>query len=151
MDGACWMYFCCQHSPVQDMNVRIFQFMLSSERVWGKWSLEPMLTPREKSPLLEKFSSEEDRTHNAASSRTASPTHYQQAIPAPKHSLISKLPKKGDLSDCNNWRGITLLSVANKVFNRVLLGRMRGETDMLLREEQVGFHPSRNCTDQITA
>ena len=40
-----------------------------------------MLTPREKSPQPEKFSSEEDRTHDAASSRTASPTHYQQAIP----------------------------------------------------------------------
>ena len=40
-----------------------------------------MLTPREKSPLPEKFSSEEDGTHDAASSRTASPTHYQPAIP----------------------------------------------------------------------
>ena len=34
-------------------------------------------TPREKSPLLEKFSPEEDRINDAASSRTASPTHYQ--------------------------------------------------------------------------
>ena len=41
---------------------------------------EPMLTPREKFPLPEKFSSEEDRSHNTASSRTASPTHYQWAI-----------------------------------------------------------------------
>ena len=30
-----------------------------------------------------KFSSEEDRTHGAASSKTAIPTHYQRAIPAP--------------------------------------------------------------------
>ena len=43
---------------------------------------EPMLTPRGKSPLQEKFSPEEDRTHDAASSRTVSPTHYQRAIPA---------------------------------------------------------------------
>ena len=34
-------------------------------------------SPREKSPLPEKFSSEEDRTHDAAASRTASPRHYQ--------------------------------------------------------------------------
>ena len=39
-----------------------------------------MLTPRENPPLPEKFSSEEDQTHNAASSRTASPTLYQGAI-----------------------------------------------------------------------
>ena len=38
---------------------------------------EPMLTPREKAPLPEIFSPEEDRTHDAASSKTASPTHYQ--------------------------------------------------------------------------
>ena len=44
---------------------------------------EPMLTPREKSPLPEKFSSAEDWTHDAASSRTVSSTHYQPANPAP--------------------------------------------------------------------
>ena len=44
---------------------------------------EPMLTPREKSPLPENFSSEEDGTHDAASSRTVSPTHCQRAIPVP--------------------------------------------------------------------
>ena len=40
-----------------------------------------MLTPREKSPLPEKMFPEDDQTHDAASSRTASPTHYQPAIP----------------------------------------------------------------------
>lgn len=33
-----------------------------------------------------------------------------------KEGIIIKLPKKGDLADCNNWRGITLLSVTGKVF-----------------------------------
>ena len=42
-----------------------------------------------------------------------------------EHGLITKLPKKGDLSDFNKWRGITLLSVAGIVFNRTLLSRMR--------------------------
>ena len=47
-----------------------------------------MLTPKEKSPLLQKqLSSEENRTHDTASSRTASPTHYQRAILAPLHEL----------------------------------------------------------------
>ena len=35
-----------------------------------------------KSPLPGKFSSEEDQTHDDVSSRTASPTHYQRAIPS---------------------------------------------------------------------
>lgn len=33
-----------------------------------------------------------------------------------KRGIIVRIPKKGDLSDCNNWRGITLLSVPGKVF-----------------------------------
>ena len=43
-----------------------------------------MLTPRENSPLPKKKSSlEEDRTHDAASSRTVSPTHYQLSYSGP--------------------------------------------------------------------
>ena len=97
MDGACWLCFCCRHSSFQDINVRILRvcvmecmcaqttpwFILSSDRVWGRMESEPILTPREKSPLPENFSLEEDRTQNAASSGAVSPTHYQPAIPAP--------------------------------------------------------------------
>ena len=43
-----------------------------------------MLAPKEKFSLPEKFS-EEDQTHDAASSRTASQTHCQRAISAPSH------------------------------------------------------------------
>ena len=41
-----------------------------------------------------------------------------------KEGHIIKLPKKGDLSNCDNYRGITLLSIPGKIFNRVLLERM---------------------------
>ena len=44
-----------------------------------------MLTPREKSPLPEKISPEEALTHDTASSRAESPTHYQQVILAVLH------------------------------------------------------------------
>ena len=53
-------------------------FMLSSERVFGGMEFEPMLTPREKSPLPQ-ISPEEDWTCGAVDSK---PKHYQWAIPA---------------------------------------------------------------------
>ncbi|PVD37252.1 hypothetical protein C0Q70_04249 [Pomacea canaliculata] len=41
-----------------------------------------------------------------------------------KIGLIVKLPKKGDLGDCNNWRGITLLSLTSKVSSKIVLSRL---------------------------
>ena len=38
-------------------------------------------------------------------------------------SRLVPLPKKGDLFDLNNWRGINLLDVASKIESIVLNGR----------------------------
>ena len=65
-----------------------------------------------------------------------------------KNGMIVPLPKKGDLSDCNNWRGIT---IPGTVFACVLLGRIRKTVDTNLRQEQAGFRPGRSCNDQIFA
>ena len=66
-----------------------------------------------------------------------------------KEGYLIKLPKKGDLSCCSNYRGITLLSIPGKVFNRVWLRRMKDAIDPQLREQQAGFRKNRSCTDQI--
>ncbi|MEE4247398.1 MAG: reverse transcriptase domain-containing protein [Kangiellaceae bacterium] len=66
-----------------------------------------------------------------------------------KEGHIIKLPKKGDLSKCENYKGITLLSVPGKVFNRILLERMKEAVDGKLRDHQAGFRKDRSCTDQI--
>ena len=57
--------------------------------------------------------------------------------------------KKGDVSDCNNWRGITLLSMPGKVFCTTFLERLKSELDAILREEQSGFRRGRSCIEQI--
>ena len=46
--------------------------------------------------------------------------------------LLIKIPKKGDLGLCSNYRGITLLSVPRKVMNRVILERLKGPVDRTL-------------------
>ena len=71
---------------------------------------------------------------------------------APKQfttALIVPLPKKGDLSLMNNYRGISLMSIAAKVYNKILLIRIRDPIDAILRENQAGFRRGRSCTDQV--
>jgi len=67
-----------------------------------------------------------------------------------KEGLLIKIPKKGDLGLCSNYRGITLLSVPGKVLNRFILERLKGPVHLSLRNQQPVFRPCRSCTGQIT-
>ncbi|XP_063895050.1 uncharacterized protein LOC135118051 [Helicoverpa armigera] len=61
-----------------------------------------------------------------------------------KISRIQTLYKnKGDRSDCNSYRGISLLSVPGKIFARVLLNRLLPVSEAILPETQFGFRPNR--------
>ena len=74
----------------------------------------------------------------------------QEDIPSDwGRGVIMKIPKKGSLGDCNNRRGITLLSVPTKIFCKVIIQRITQAVDDILRNEQVGFRKGRGCTDQI--
>jgi hypothetical protein len=66
-----------------------------------------------------------------------------------KEGIIIKVPKKGDLSQFKNWQGITLLAVISKIFNKVILERIKYSLEMGLRKEQAGFCHNRSCVDQI--
>lgn len=48
-----------------------------------------------------------------------------------KNGLICKIFKKGDMRDCNSWRGVILLSVISKIFCRMMIGRMKKQLDKL--------------------
>ena len=56
---------------------------------------------------------------------------------------------KGDMYECSNFRGISLLSVVGKVYGRVLINRIRDKTENVIAEVQGGFRRGRGCTDQI--
>ena len=66
-----------------------------------------------------------------------------------KAGYLVKIPKKGDLQECRNYRGIMLLSVPGKVINRIILERLKNEVDNILRDHQAGFRQGRGCIDQI--
>ena len=65
-----------------------------------------------------------------------------------RKGIIVELPKKGNLTDCNNWRGICLLSIQGNILFTILLKRLRLAV-VTLREEQAGFRAGRSCTEQI--
>ena len=66
-----------------------------------------------------------------------------------KEGFINKIPNKGDLGNCANYRGITLLSVPGKVLNRIILDRMQDVVNQQLRDQQAGFRKKLSCVDQI--
>jgi hypothetical protein len=66
-----------------------------------------------------------------------------------EEELIIKIPKKGDLSNCNNGRGITLLSTPSKILTRVILNRTQNTVEQHLCKEQAGFSTHRSCVDLI--
>ena len=64
---------------------------------------------------------------------------------------IIPIPKKGDLKRCDNWRGISLLDVAGKVFAQILQDRLLIVAEKVLPETQCGFRKGRGCIDMIFA
>ena len=64
-------------------------------------------------------------------------------------AVLVPIPKKGDLSVCDNWRGISLLDVFGKVFARVLKQRLEIVAEEVLAESQCGFRKGRGCVDMI--
>ena len=66
-----------------------------------------------------------------------------------KDAIIVPIPKKGDLRKCSNWRGISLLDVAGKVFARIVQERIQVIAEEILPDSQCGFRKGRGCTDMI--
>ena len=65
------------------------------------------------------------------------------------NSNLVPILKKGDLSNCDNWRGISLLDVVGKVLARILQERLQKLAEDELPESQCGFRAGRSCTDMI--
>ena len=53
--------------------------------------------------------------------------------------IVIKIPKKGALSECRNWRGITLLSTPNRILAKVIMKRPALAVDHKLREKKTDF------------
>jgi hypothetical protein len=66
-----------------------------------------------------------------------------------KESIIIQIHEKGDKTDCNNYRGITLVSTAYTVLSKLLLARLIPYVNEFDGNHQCGFHRNRSTTDEI--
>jgi hypothetical protein len=64
-------------------------------------------------------------------------------------SIVVPIPKKGDASVLDNWRGISLMPHITKLYNLVLLHRLRSSIDRHLLHAQNGFRPGRGTLHHI--
>jgi len=63
--------------------------------------------------------------------------------------IVHIFKNKGDRSVCDDYRGISLLSIPGKILGRIILNRLTQYVDKLgiLPESQCGFRSGRGTTD----
>jgi sorting nexin-29 len=66
-----------------------------------------------------------------------------------RKGIIAKLPKQGNLTECKNWRGITLLLLPSKIFQRTILNQITDVIRKRLRKEYAGFRENCSCIDLL--
>ena len=62
---------------------------------------------------------------------------------------IFPFPKKGDLGLAKNYRGITLTSLAAKIYNALLRNRIEPQINNILMKNQNGFRRNRSTNSQL--
>jgi hypothetical protein len=63
--------------------------------------------------------------------------------------MLVSVPKSGDLTDCTNYRGLTLLPALSKLFSNLLLQRLSPHVE--LNDHQYGFRHGRGTADALFA
>ena len=75
--------------------------------------------------------------------------YNQDPIKRWNEGCLLPFPKKVNLALTKNYRGITLTSIASKIYNLMLLNRIRPKIEDILRKNQNGFRTNRSTTGQI--
>ena len=66
-----------------------------------------------------------------------------------KELIIVPIHKKGDKTDCNNYRGMSLLPTMYKILSNILLSRLIAYAEEIIGDQQCGFQRNRSTTDHI--
>ena len=66
-----------------------------------------------------------------------------------KESIVVPNYKKGDKTNCSNYRGISLLPATYKILSNILLSRLTPYAEHIIGDHQCGFPRNRSTTDHI--
>jgi hypothetical protein len=66
-----------------------------------------------------------------------------------KESIAVPIYKKGDKTDCSNYRGISLLSNTYKILFNILLSMLTPYAEEVFRDHECGFRSNRSTADHI--
>ena len=68
-----------------------------------------------------------------------------------KESIIITIHMKGDKTDCNNYRGISLSPTTYKILSNILLSRLIPYAKEIIGDHQCGFRRNRSTIDHTFA
>ena len=83
------------------------------------------------------------RVCNACVLEEKVPNDWMRAIIVPIYK------GEGDKNECKNYRGVSLLSIPGKAYERILTEKFRSPTQLLIGEEHCGFRSDRGYVDQV--
>jgi hypothetical protein len=63
--------------------------------------------------------------------------------------VVVPVHKKGDKTDCNNYRGVSLLPITYKILSNILLSKLIPYAEEIMGDHQCGFRRNRSATDHI--
>ena len=134
---------------------------------------QPTMDALDSEPLVEEFSKAIDSlaSGNAPGNDGIPPDlikHYKTTLLLPLHEVhcqcwqegavpqdmrdskfITLYKNKGDRNECNNFRGISPLSIVGTVFARAILIRLQKLAERIYPESQCGFPAERSTIDKV--
>jgi hypothetical protein len=66
-----------------------------------------------------------------------------------RESITVPIYKKGDKTDCSNYRGILLLLTTYRILSNILLSRLTPYAEEIIWDRQCGFRRNSSATDHI--
>ena len=153
---------CCDHfsqllnvhgvSDVRRTEMHIAERLVPESSAFEEMAIEKQ--KRRKSPDIDQFSADlieaGCRTFRFEFHKSLNSIWNKEELPEEwKESIILSTYKKGDKTDCSNYRGLSLLLTTYKIVSNILLSRLTPYAEEIIGDHQCAFRRKRSTTDHI--